>query len=193
MGKAGKLLVCAAGMKIIVGLGNPGVEYQMTRHNAGIMLVERLAFSLKTLRERRSGGYGWRKNYDALVYKTSEMILVKTKDVFMNESGRIIRELGIRNQELWVAHDDLDIKLGEYKVQRGRGPKVHNGVKSVEDALGTKDFWRVRIGINNRTNQELRITGEDYVLQRFTREEKEVLDRVLNEIIEANFGRPHFA
>lgn len=179
MGETRKLFFCAASMKVIVGLGNPGTEYRLTRHNSGVMLVDKLA-------ERLSSDYGWRKNYNAMVCKTKDLWLVKTRDVFMNESGRLLQGLNLGNW--YVAHDDLDLKLGEFKVQRGKGPKVHNGVKSIEEVLGTKDFWRIRIGINNRiTNNELRITGEEYVLQKFSLEEKVVLDGVLNEIIEANF------
>lgn len=176
MGEAGKLPVCAVSVKIIVGLGNPGAEYQNTRHNAGVMLVDKMAL-------RQAQG-SWRKFYDAMVYKTKDLWLVKTKDVFMNESGKLLQ--GLPEGELWVAHDDLDIKLGEYKVQRGKGPKEHNGVLAIEQALGTKEFWRIRIGVDNRTTP---VGGEMYVLQRFTKEEREVLDRVLDEIIEANFGR----
>ena len=180
MGKTGKLLVCAVDMKIIVGLGNPGVEYSLTRHNSGVMLVEKLA-------EKLASDYGWRKNYGAMIYKTGDLWLVKTKDVFMNESGRLLQ--GLPEGELWVAHDDLDIKLGEYKVQKGRGPKEHNGVRSIEGALGVKDFWRIRIGVDNRPSFAKATEGEAYVLQRFSAEERVVLDGVLNEIIEANFGR----
>ncbi|KKU28751.1 MAG: Peptidyl-tRNA hydrolase [Candidatus Amesbacteria bacterium GW2011_GWA2_47_11b] len=158
-------------MKIIVGLGNPGVEYAGTRHNMGVALVERLA---------SSSDYGWRKHYDALVYKTPDVVLVKTRDVFMNESGRLLQ--GLPEGELYIAHDDLDLKLGEYKIQFGRGPKDHNGVESVERALGTKDFWRVRIGIDNRTTP---IDGESYVLQKFTAEEKGILDNTLDAIVKA--------
>jgi|SRR3989344_231248 len=164
-------------MKIIVGLGNPGAEYQTTRHNAGIMFVERLAS-----RNQRLGEYGWRKFYDAMVYKTEDLWLVKTRDVFMNESGRLLQ--GLPEGELWVAHDDLDLKLGEYKVQFGKGPKLHNGVESVENTLKTKDFWRIRIGIDNRITP---VDGEAYVLQKFSHEEKVALDKVLDAIIEANF------
>ena len=159
-------------MKIVVGLGNPGAEYQNTRHNAGVMLVDKMADI-------------WRKHYGAVVCKKENVWFVKTKDVFMNESGRLLQ--GLPEGELWVAHDDLDIKLGEYKIQKGRGPKEHNGVESVENALKTKDFWRIRIGIENRDRD--RENGESYVLGKFTSEEKGILEGVLDEIIETNFRR----
>ena len=103
---------------------------------------------------------------------------MKTKNVFMNESGRLLQ--GLPEGELYVAHDDLDIRLGEYKIQKGKGPKEHNGVESVEQALGHRDFWRIRIGIDNRTAP---IDGETYVLQKFTPEEKIILENTLDAII----------
>ena len=91
----------------------------------------------------------------------------------------MIHDLKFKNYDfgnLFVAHDDLDIKLGEYKIQKGVGPKEHNGVLSVEQALGTKEFWRVRIGIENR---QLAVDGETYVLQRFSPEEKEIIESMI--------------
>ncbi len=124
------------------------------------------------------------------------LVLVKTAGVFMNESGRMINDLRYMNYDpknLFVAHDDLDIALGEYKIQLGKGPKEHNGVTSIEQALGTKEFWRIRIGINNRNDlrfMNYELSGEQYVLQRFLPEEKEVIDRVIekasHEILEKN-------
>lgn len=159
-------------MKIIIGLGNPGTEYVNTRHNAGILLIDLISSTLNS-------DYGWRKNYDALIFKTPELVLVKSKDVFMNESGKLLQ--GLPEGELYLAHDDLDIKLGEYKIQKGIGPKVHYGVQSIENQLGTKDFWRIRIGVDNRDPNN-RIPGEDYVLQKFSPQELEILNKVLTEV-----------
>lgn len=167
-------------MKIIVGLGNPGPDYAMTRHNAGVMFVNAFADQLHS-------EYGWRKQFGAEIFKTPDLVLVRSRDVFMNESGRLISELGIKNYELgdlYIVHDDLDIKLGEYKIQQGVGPKVHGGVNSVEQTVGNKDFWRIRIGIENRImNNESRIMGEEYVLQKFSLEEKQTVDKVIMKII----------
>ncbi len=170
-------------MKIIVGLGNPGSQYLSTRHNAGLMLVDRLASVLDS-------PYGWRRKKDAMVYESDGMRLIKSAGVFMNESGRmtspLIPLLTSGEGNLFVAHDDLDIKLGEYKVQWGKGPKEHNGILSVEQALGTKEFWRIRVGIDNRmSNQAISNakSGEQYVLEKFTPEEKVVLEGVLDAII----------
>ena len=174
-------------MKVVIGLGNPGAEYAVSRHNAGMMLVEVLGSRFLGL-----GEYGWRKFYGVYVFKTTELVLVKTANYFMNESGNVIRdvlrldELQTVNYELFVAHDDLDLKVGEHKIQMGKGPKEHNGVKSVEQALGTKEFWRIRIGVDNRQTP---IEGETYVLQKFLPEERQVLSGVLDQIVHS-FASP---
>jgi PTH1 family peptidyl-tRNA hydrolase len=184
-------------MKIIIGLGNPGAEYAGTRHNAGLLLVDQIfnyQFSIF------NDSYGWRRKKDIMTAEFPDIVLVKTAGVFMNESGKIIAELkqgGYINNSplhpslnlregtgkgydgLFLAHDDLDIKLGEYKIQFGTGPKVHNGVLAVERALGTKEFWRIRIGIDNRITP---IDGETYVLQRFNKEEKGIIDQIMLKI-----------
>jgi len=161
-------------MRVIVGLGNPGVDYVGTRHNAGLLLVEQIASNANN-----ASNYGWRKHFDALIYKTADLVLVKSKDIFMNESGRLLQ--GLPEGELYIAHDDLDLKLGEFKIQFEKGPKGHHGLESIEGALGKKDFWRIRIGIDKRTAP---IDGETYVLQKFTSEEKVILDKTLDAITE---------
>lgn len=163
-------------MKIILGLGNPGVEYANTRHNTGILLVDNFS-------QKLSSSYGWRREKNKFIFKSDKFTLIKTASVFMNESGSITPlrpPLNLRGgDQFYVAHDDLDIKLGEYKVQRLKGPKVHRGIESVEKALKTKDFWRIRIGIDNRTTP---IDGETYVLQRFSPDERKILEGVFEEI-----------
>ena len=169
-------------MKLILGLGNPGAEYINTRHNAGVVLVDKI-YELKFM----SYEYGFRRKKDISVYESNDLVLAKTANIFMNESGRIIQELRMMNCEfdqLYVAHDDLDLKLGEFKIQFGKGPKDHHGIESVEGALGTKDFWRIRIGIDNRAGErEGGRAGEEYVLQKFTAEEKVILDKTLDAIV----------
>ncbi|MEK7164200.1 MAG: aminoacyl-tRNA hydrolase [Patescibacteria group bacterium] len=167
-------------MKVILGLGNPGVEYANTRHNAGIMLVDVLSAKCQGL-----SSYGWRREKNKMVFKTNDFTLIKTANVFMNESGYLTLNpspnLG-EGQNFFVAHDDLDLRLGHYKIQKGVGPKLHNGIESVEKALKTKDFWRIRIGIDNRITP---VDGETYVLQRFSPEERKILDSVLENIVKA--------
>lgn len=149
-------------MKLIVCLGNPGNAYVNTRHNAGFLVAESLQGS-----------------------KLPKDVVLKNSDTFMNESGSFVKKLTniyhLIPDNLYVVHDDLDIKLGEYKVQFGKGPKDHNGILDIEDKLGTKDFWRVRIGVDNRPLDN-KPMGEEYVLQNFTPEERVILDKVIKEV-----------
>jgi len=150
-------------MKVIVGLGNPGKKYRNNRHNVGHMVVD-------SLLEK-----GFPKN-----------LVVKKTGVFMNESGKYVKNLIDRfkldTPSLWVIHDDLDIALGNYKIQKGKGPKEHKGILSIEEKLGGNNFWRIRIGVENRSSEK-RISGESYVLQNFNEEELDILHSVINNIV----------
>ena len=103
----------------------------------------------------------------------------------MNDSGRFVKKqtsaYNLVPSALYVVHDDLDIPLGKFKIQFGHGPKDHNGIIDIEEKLGTKDFWRVRIGVDNRKPDD-RTEGEDYVLQGFTEEERKTLGHVTKEV-----------
>lgn len=162
-------------MKLIVGLGNPGEEYKKTRHNAGFMFVDKLAgkenFSLD-------------KKQEVEVLSLGNFLLVKPQ-TFMNDSGRAVRKImdfyKLGSSDLIVVHDDLDIAFGEYKIQKEKGPKVHNGIKSVEQYLGRTDFWRVRIGIDNRQPDVSYGTGADYVLSSLSKVEIKDLEKVFED------------
>lgn len=168
-------------MKLIVGLGNPGEKYKNNRHNVGVMVVN-------SLQRAAGSGKPWREEKKlkaACCMLNADMLLAKPQ-TFMNDSGKAVKALvkwfKIKNGDLYVVHDDLDIPLGGYKIQKGKGPELHYGVNSVEEELGTKDFWRVRIGVDNR-DQHNRVSGEQYTLEDFTAQEKETIDRVVGEII----------
>ena len=164
-------------MKIIVGLGNPGSKYQNNRHNVGA----RFARALKS----------------SQINPIYQIVIPK---VFMNDSGKAVREalrtkgLAFRARkarpfkDLYIVHDDLDIPLGKWKIQFGKGPKCHNGLTSIYQALGTDQFWHVRIGVDNRT-PENRIPGEEYVLRDFTKEEGETIDKVIEKIKNQNLTK----
>lgn len=153
-------------MQLIVGLGNPEDRYRNNRHNVGHLLVDFL------------------RDTDL-----SSNFIVKKSDTFMNDSGqsvsKLVKNSKIERENLYIVHDDLDIPLGEFKIQFARGPKVHNGISSIEQELGTPEFWRIRIGIDARS-AENRTAGEKYVLEDFVAEEKvlleEVFQRILNQL-----------
>lgn len=163
-------------MYLIVGLGNPGEENKKTRHNAGFLFVDRLA---------GKESFSFDKKQEAEVLGVRNFILVKPQ-TFMNDSGRAVRKimdfykLGIEN--VVVVHDDLDIAFGEYKIQKEKGPKIHNGVLSVEQCLGRTDFLRVRIGIDNRQPGVNYGTGADYVLSSLSKQEMKELEMLFGEI-----------
>ncbi len=108
----------------------------------------------------------------------------------MNRSGVVLKAFlkkhpKIKLDDVYVIHDDLDLTLGKFKLTFGRGPKVHNGLKSIYEQLGSKDFWHVRIGIDNRIKTGFRGTGEDYVLSRWRPEERVVIDKVIDQVLTA--------
>ena len=150
-------------MKLIIGLGNPGVDYTETRHNVGYKVVDELLRRIKP----------------------SKNILARKTNVFMNQSGKFVEsqtsEYQTKEENLYIVHDDLDIPLGDYKIQFGKGPKDHNGLKSIDDALGTGEYWHVRIGIDNRPGDS-RPMGEEYVLQNFSDEEKVIIGKTIKEV-----------
>lgn len=160
-------------MKLVVGLGNPGEKYKNSRHNAGYLVVDQLKTRISNFQFPRPKAT-----------KFSNQLKIFKSDKFMNESGScidvLLHEYKVDLSNLYVIHDDLDIPLGSFKIQFGVGPKVHNGVNSVEEALGTKEFWRVRVGVDNRKSDD-RTLGEDYVLQDFTNEERSILDKTIKE------------
>jgi len=150
-------------MKLIIGLGNPGKKYQNNRHNVGHMFVDYYTSWLSRASEASRG-----------IFK-----LIKT-DCFMNESGIFVKKLiencKLKIENLVIVHDDLDIPLGKFHIQKSVGPKLHNGLGSIEQHLKTKDFWRVRIGVDSRTPDKC-INGETYVLQNFLSEERIRLEK----------------
>lgn len=153
-------------IRLIVGLGNPGKKYQTTRHNIGFVFADL-----------------FQNNYPQFDY-------LKPQD-FMNNSGiSVVKKAkysNIKPTEILVIHDDLDIGVGEWKLQFDRGSAGHNGVRSIVEHLGTQAFWRLRIGIGK--SQE-GIPTEDYVLIPFSKAEKDlVLASFAKIIADPNFKK----
>ncbi|MBX4191403.1 MAG: aminoacyl-tRNA hydrolase [Candidatus Doudnabacteria bacterium] len=155
-------------MYIIVGLGNPGNKYEETRHNFGFRVLDMLA-----------GSNNWEKKYDSEFIKLEDVVLAKPQ-LFMNKSGEAVSQIVkfYPDAELIVVHDELDLPLGSIKIQKNVTSAGHNGVQSIIDALGTKEFIRIRLGIDNpQTRGE--VPGDAYVLQKFTSEEENIVKEVL--------------
>lgn len=176
-------------MKLFVGLGNPGSSHSKNRHNVGFMVIDALEaymesnFKSKPTISQRSQT----KLLQALIQDYSPHVVIAKPQVFMNDSGLAVKKLvdryKVKMDDLYIIHDDLDIPLGEYKIQKEKGPKDHNGIISVENSLNTGSFWRVRVGIENR-NKALKMPGETYVLQNFVLDEEEKIGQVIRKIIE---------
>lgn len=136
-------------MKLVIGLGNPGETYKKTRHNAGYMVLDALAAELHLPAWTNAPQNIQAKVTDLLM--EGEKIIFAKPETFMNNSGfavtALIKYFSIPPTQLLVVHDDLDIPLGEIKSQHSRGAAGHNGVDSVIQQLGNKDFSRVRVGI----------------------------------------------
>jgi len=177
---------------LLAGLGNPGEKYHKNRHNAGFMFLDWLQTIPDSGFMMKESGFTFDKYANAELirgtYKKHNVrlpsILVKPQ-TFMNRSGKTIAHLISPPIIIFVAHDDLDIRLGSYKIQKGVGPQMHNGVDSIEKALKSSEFWRIRIGINNRTSDSS-IPGELYVLSDFSEQEvqllKETFPRILSKL-----------
>ncbi len=157
-------------MKLLIGLGNPGKEYEGTRHNIGFAFADFVA-------GQEAGP------------------LVEKTDDFMNNSGGPVRKLVKRHdvhpKHLVVAHDDLDIEFGRFKLSFGRNAAGHHGVESIIEHLKTKEFWRLRIGIANPKLVSMRAAGTvaDFVLSKFNPEERgqlsEIFERALAALVHA--------
>lgn len=170
-------------MKLIVGLGNPGAKYQKTRHNLGFLVIDYLAQNEEWKKSKKTNCLYLKKQIN------SEAVELIKPQTFMNNSGRAVnyaqKKHYIKPEDIIVIHDDIDLPLGEIKIQKGRGSAGHHGVQSVIDQLGTKDFTRMRIGIKPINNTEGRITNaEKFVLENFTAEEKDLIKQIIEKAVQ---------
>jgi len=167
-------------MILVTGIGNKDMKYHNTRHNAGYYAVKIMHQALRF--ESFMADRAFR--YDRVLlseittakWGNKDVVILQKTQTNMNNAGEAVKRVYDKYDidEFVLFHDDLDICLGDYKIQKGKSPKGHNGVKSIEKELGTTDFWRVRIGVDNR-DESNKIPGEEYVLQRFSKEETEIL------------------
>lgn len=166
---------------LIVGLGNPGKEYEKTRHNIGFQAIEKIAevfdfpsFSSKAI---------FNAEISKGIYKKQSIVLAKPK-TFMNLSGKAVKLLvkSLKPEKLIVVHDDIDIPFEKIKIADNRGPANHKGVKSIISELKTKNFSRVRIGIKPK----MKIKALDkFVLQKFNKEEEKTAEEIIKKTAEA--------
>lgn len=182
-------------MKLIVGLGNPGKEYEKTRHNIGFMALEVLSrqFTVDShwrLEKRLEAEVG--RGY---ITTCCEDVILAKPQTFMNHSGDVVKKLTVHyrlsSNDLLIIHDDLDLPLGTIRLSHGSGSAGHKGVQSIIDALHTKDFWRLRIGIGTTPKslalsvKKLSFDASEFVLKPFARAEQPKLKKSLTAAVRA--------
>jgi PTH1 family peptidyl-tRNA hydrolase len=167
-------------MFLICGLGNPGNEYNSTRHNVGFDAIDALS-------SRYNASFNYKEKFKGEIapIQILQAILVKPH-TYMNLSGSCIQAIAgyykITIENIIVIHDDLDLKLGKIKVKIGGGSAGHNGLKSIDQNIG-KNYLRVRIGIDRPAHDNV----ASYVLSKFKREEQELIDIAIHKITQ-HFG-----
>jgi PTH1 family peptidyl-tRNA hydrolase len=169
-------------VKLIVGLGNPGIEYQFSPHNLGFLAVDRIAGDLKIeVRNRLC------RALTARVVIEGVPVLLAKPETYMNLSGLSVRELVEKHEvvpeaDLIVIQDELDFPLGTLRIHTRRSSAGHNGIESIIDALGTNDFLRIRIGVAPEHKVE---DGQRYLLAPMRKADLKVVDEVLDTAAEA--------
>jgi PTH1 family peptidyl-tRNA hydrolase len=173
-------------MKLIVGLGNPGVKYEQTRHNIGFLAVDRLIDDWNASGPvTRNQGEVWTASV------AGERVLLIKPSTFMNLSGRCVGPLFHFHKctpgDLIVLHDDLDLDPLQIRLKTGGGTGGHNGLKSIDEALGPgmNGYHRIRLGIGHPSRLGLRIPPVDYVLQAFPDSEWNEFDSLFGQVREA--------
>ncbi len=167
-----------SGIKLIVGLGNPGQQYRFTRHNAGALFLESLC-----------DDYHGELRAESKFYGMAERITIDGRDVrllfpttYMNASGQAVSAMAkyfdIDPLEILVAYDELDLPVGTVRLKTGGGHGGHNGVRDIAKAMGRSDFHRLRIGIGRPT-----VKGKDYVLSEPSKQEAEAIQDNIDEAI----------
>ena len=171
-------------IKIIAGLGNPGAEYSLTKHNTGFLVIDQIAAACD------AENFEFNKKFNAEIANgkigKTKVILVKPQTM-MNSSGQAIRPLmnfyKIKSDNLFVIHDDKDILFGEFKIQTNRGPAGHNGVISVMKNLKTENFTRIRVGTSPANRKKIGNIIK-FVMSSYSKSELAVLKKTAKQIFE---------
>ena len=165
-------------MKLIVGLGNPGKEYENTRHNVGFSFIDSY-LSYKNITGK------WTKKFDGEYLETSigkEKVLFLKPLTFMNLSGNSVRKImdyfKIEVEDILIVSDDLDLNVGNFKLKLNGSCGGHNGLRSIESSIGTSNYKRLKIGISKNIESDTK----DYVLGNFSKEEKETLNSLYDSL-----------
>ncbi len=166
---------------LIAGLGNPGPEYQQTRHNAGFWYVDALARRWGVEPRKETKFRGWTARADV----SGTQVWLLQPDTFMNLSGQSVAALAsfykVPVAQILVVHDELDLPVGSARLKQGGGHGGHNGLRSLIQCLGSADFWRLRIGIGHPGHKNDVV---DYVLARPSQDDRIALERAIDAAVE---------
>ncbi len=170
---------------IVVGLGNPGSEYEGTRHNIGFDFLDYLLSQYDRSGASLTGG-GWKSKYDALlsdINLSGKRVILCKPQTYMNCSGEPLAKVmnfhKISPENCLVVHDEVDLPFGAVRVKRGGGEAGHNGLRSVSQRLGTKNYLRLRLGVGRPAGDDRRLPLADWVLRRFSPDEAREIPDVL--------------
>ena len=167
-------------IKLVVGLGNPGKEYQNTRHNMGFMVLDEIAKRLEITK--------WKERDNALYFDTHldfcRVIFIKPQN-YINLSGdvmiKFVKYLNIKKEDILIISDDLDLPLGSIKLKLKGASGGHNGLKNIENQLGTTEYRRIKLGISNNKDMDTK----DYVLGKLGAKEKKLAEVAINKAADA--------
>lgn len=181
-------------IRLILGLGNPGPQYEATRHNAGFWLADHIADELSASFTQDKPFFSW----VAKGRVNGEVVIVAKPSTFMNRSGQaagaLLRFYKLAPEQVLVLHDELDLMPGQAKLKRGGGHAGHNGLRDIQAAFGSPDFWRLRIGIGHPRTLGLAQQVAAFVLNPPRRDELQQIEstidrsmRVLPQLLQGDF------
>jgi len=171
-------------MKLVIGLGNPGTEYQKTRHNIGFQIIDMVAddLILKSFKQN--------KKFQAEICEGTfgeQKIILAKPQTFMNNSGLAVKKIKtfykIKPQDIIIIHDDIDLPVGKIRISQGSSSGGHKGIDSIIKEIKSKNFIRIRIGIANELRTK--IPADKFVLQKFSLEDEKKLKKVFLDVLNA--------
>jgi len=173
-------------MKLIIGLGNPGTQYQNTWHNAGFLAIDEI-------KNNDQVGFSEFKNNKKMRAEITEKnditgkIILAKPQTFMNNSGQSVKTLmnfyKIKLSDVWIIHDDIDLPLGKIRISKNASAGGHKGIQSIIDELASQEFIRFRIGI--ASEKQRLVPTESYVLQKIDKEDKIIINESIKKILSA--------
>ena len=174
-------------MTLIIGLGNPGKKYEKTRHNIGFEVID----NLESIIDNFSN---WKKSNKNNCLFAKGLIAGKKIEIikpllFMNNSGKVVKKITqkhkLKNKNILVIHDDIDLPLGKIKIVKNRGSAGHKGIESIIKELNTNNFFRFRLGIGPKPQAYKQNLLEKFVLQKFNKNEEKIIEKLIKTTIEA--------